>query len=212
MSSESLPATPRDRLDPNWWDARYRAGDIPWDSGVTPPEVVALIESGRAERGWALDLGCGSGVTSRYLARQGFSVVGIDFSREALRRATVAARAEHLACLFVRGDASDFAFAGVPATLAIDIGCFHSFTPAGRASYRRALVRALRPGGYYLLYTFLCDTCPPFADLAAAEPSRETPAISYGDLAAFAPWFSLRWTAHGADRTRHSAWFLMQRA
>jgi SAM-dependent methyltransferase len=212
MSSEESSTAQRDRSDPNWWDARYLSGDIPWDSGVTPPEVVALVESGRVERGWALDLGCGSGVTSRYLARQSFRVVGIDFSHAALRRATIEAQAERLPCLFVRGDATRFDFARISATLVVDIGCFHSFTAEGRAAYRRALARALRPGGYYLLYSFLCDTCPTFASAAGAEPSRETPAISYGDIAAFAPEFSLRWSAHGEDRTRHSAWFLMQRA
>ena len=55
-----------------WWDARYRSGDIPWDTGIVPPEVVALVESGEPQPGWALDLGCGSGVTSRYLAHTGF--------------------------------------------------------------------------------------------------------------------------------------------
>jgi SAM-dependent methyltransferase len=212
MSSDFRPVEPRERSDPDWWDERYLKGDIPWDSGLTPPEVVALIETDRVQRGWALDLGCGTGVTSRYLARQGFSVIGVDFAREALRRATVAAQTEGLPCLFIRGDASNFCFASVSATLAVDVGCFHSFTPEGRASYRRSLAAALRPGGYYLLYSFLCDTCPAFASPAGAEPSRETPAISYEDIAAFAPWFHLRWTAHGEDRTRHSAWFLMQRS
>lgn len=205
--SDALP----DRRNPEWWEARYRDGDIPWDTGVTPPEVVALIASGRVPVGWALDVGCGSGVTSRYLARHGFTVVGIDFSRAALFRATAAARVENLPCLFVRGDATDFRFARIAATLAVDIGCFHSFSAEGRVSYRHALAETLKPGGYYLLYTFLCDNCPPFADLSAAEPSRETPTVSYADLAAFAPHFALRWTAHGEDRTRHSAWFLMQR-
>ena len=23
-----------------WWEDRYRSGDIPWDTGVVPPEVV----------------------------------------------------------------------------------------------------------------------------------------------------------------------------
>jgi cyclopropane fatty-acyl-phospholipid synthase-like methyltransferase len=178
---------------------------------VTPPEVVALIASGRVEPGRALDIGCGSGATARHLARHGFAVVGIDFSHAALHRATLAARAENLACLFIRGDATDFRFARVSATLAVDVGCFHSFSPEGRASYRDALAATLAPGGYYLLYTFLCDNCPSFADVGAAEPSRETPAITYADIAAFAPYFALRWTGHGEDRARHSAWFLMQR-
>jgi SAM-dependent methyltransferase len=211
MSSEPDPALVSDRSNPGWWEERYLRGDTPWDSGVTPPEVVALIESGRVEPGWAFDVGCGSGVTSRSLARHGFTVVGIDFSRAALARATAAARMEDLPCLFVRGDASDFRLARVYASLVVDVGCFHSFTVAGRASYRRALAETLRQGGYYLLYTFLCDECPPFAVCEATEPARETPSVSYTDIAGFAPQLALRWAAHGEDRARHSAWFLMQR-
>ena len=26
-----------------WWEDRYRGGDIPWDTGVVPPEVVSLV-------------------------------------------------------------------------------------------------------------------------------------------------------------------------
>lgn len=211
MRSEPDPASAADRSNPDWWEARYVEGDCPWDSGVTPPEVVALIASGRAQPGWAVDVGCGSGVTSRYLARHGFNVIGIDFSRAALLRATTAARSEDLPCLFVRGDATDFRLARVSASLVVDVGCFHSFTPEGRASYRRALAETLHPGGYYLLYTFLCDDCPPFTGSATSEPSRETPSVSYADIAAFAPQLALEWTGHGEDRARHSAWFLMRR-
>ena len=50
----------------------YRGGDIPWDTGVVPPEVVSLVSSGLLTSGWALDLGCGSGLSSRYLASHGF--------------------------------------------------------------------------------------------------------------------------------------------
>ena len=201
----------RDRSNPDWWNTRYLNGDVPWDSGITPPEVVALIESGRVEPGWALDLGCGSGVTSRYLAAQDFRVVGVDFSRAALARAAAAAQGAGLSCLFVRGDATDFRFARIRASFAVDIGCFHSFAPAGRAAYRNALAATLRPGGYYLLYTFFADS-DPVSPSAGVASSQDTPTVSYADIAAFAPQFVLRWTSHGGDRGRHSAWFLMQRA
>ena len=173
-----------------------------------------MIESGRVERGWALDLGCGSGVTSRYLASRGFTVVGIDFSHAALTRGAAAARTLGLSCLFTRGDVADFRFARVAATFAVDVGCFHSLTPQGRVSYIQALAIRLAPGAYYLLYTFLQAGAADgdgTADESARPASRETPQVSYSDIAAFAPRFALRWAAHGEDRSRHSAWFLMQR-
>ena len=37
----------------------------PWDTGITPPEVVEAIDGPEALRpGRALDLGCGTGTTS----------------------------------------------------------------------------------------------------------------------------------------------------
>ena len=52
---DAFPGTPA------WWEARYRDGETPWDTGIVPPEVRQLIETGEVPAGWALDLGCGSG-------------------------------------------------------------------------------------------------------------------------------------------------------
>ena len=71
-----------------WWEDRYRGGDIPWDTGVVPPELVSLVSSDLLTSGWALDLGCGSGLSSRYLASHGFRVVGVDLAHSALARGT----------------------------------------------------------------------------------------------------------------------------
>jgi SAM-dependent methyltransferase len=192
------------RRDPDWWEARYASGDIPWDTGITPPEVVALVESEKVAKGWALHLGCGSGLTSRYLAGNGFRVVGLDLSLHALRRGVQQAAAERLACHFLRASVADLTFLRVEATLAVDVGCFHSLPPAARQSYIRSLAEHIVPGGCYLLYTFVVRS-----PTGEGEPAGA--GISLADVAAFAPWFALRSTAHGDDRGRASSWFLMQR-
>jgi len=197
---------PADRSNPEWWNARYLGGDIPWDTGIVPPEVVELVESGVVSSGWALDLGCGSGVTSRFLAAHGFRVIGIDLAREALRRGQAEAGKHGHSCSFIHASVADLGFVRVRTSLAVDIGCFHSLTPADRASYIRSLGEHLAPGAHYLLYTFVfsgpsghdCDT-------------SFTPAVSPADVAAFAPSFKLVRAAHGEDRERSSAWFLMRR-
>ena len=187
---------------PTWWDARYQSGDTPWDTGIVPPEVVALVASGELRPGWALDLGCGSGVTSRYLARHGFRVAGVDLAASALRRALAAAVAEGLPAVFSLGNVTDLGFLRLRATLAVDIGCFHGVAPERRAAYIASLAAHLQPGASYLLYAFSTMT---------HEDGRTT-GVGPADLAHFAPWFILRWAQHGYDRTRPSAWYLWRRA
>ena len=70
------------------WDARYRRGETPWDSGITPPEVVSFFEEqGPAQNGLALDLGCGTGTNVLWLARHGLHVIGVELAGNGLVKA-----------------------------------------------------------------------------------------------------------------------------
>lgn len=202
-----MPAAAPDLEPPRgsaaWWEARYRGGDNPWDTGIVPPEVVALLDSGVVPPGWALDLGCGSGVSSRYLARRGFRVVGVDLAQSALRRGRRAARVDGLPAYFCLADVSDLAFLQVRATLAIDIGCFHGLSPDRRRAYAASLAARLLPGGFYLLYAFEPYQAPQGDELRGVGPET---------IAGFARHFDLRWAQHGWDQGRRSAWYLLQRS
>jgi SAM-dependent methyltransferase len=186
---------------PAWWNARYIGADAPWDTGIVPPEVVALVKSGEIQPGWALDLGCGSGVTSRYLAANGFRVVGIDLAISALSRAVLTAVEQGTAAHFCLGDVADLGFVTLRAVLAVDVGCFHAVAPERRPAYIASLAAHLLPGAFYLLYAFE----PFYSDQNG--PSGLRPA----DLALLAPHFVLQWAQHGFDRERPSAWYLWRR-
>ena len=187
---------------PAWWDARYASGETPWETGIVPPEVRALVGAGELMGGWALDLGCGSGVTSRYLAQHGFRVIGVDLALSAVARAGRAATALGLPAYFCQGDVTDLGFLQVRATLAVDIGCFHGVPPDRRSAYIASLAGRLWPGAAYLLYAFS----------PALEESASRPGVGPADLACFAPHFILRWAQHGYDREHPAAWYLWQRA
>lgn len=187
----------------DWWDARYRSGDSPWDTGIVPPEVVALVASGLLTPGWALDLGCGSGLSSRYLAEHGFRVIGVDLAQVALARGAAAARAAALSAHFCRSDVADLSFLRVRATFALDVGCFHGVSAERRLNYVTSLAAHLAPGAFYLLYAF-----EPFLSSSDGEPRGIGPA----DIARFAPHFTLRWAQHGRDGDRPAAWYLFRRA
>ena len=72
----------------------YRRGRTPWDTGISPPELVEAVEGvGAMPPGRALDLGCGTGTNCLYMARNGWQAIGVDFAAPAITRAKRKARA-----------------------------------------------------------------------------------------------------------------------
>lgn len=66
------------------WDARYVGSDLVW--GAEPNRFVAA-ELDDLPAGRALDVACGEGRNAIWLARRGWSAVGVDFSATAIDRA-----------------------------------------------------------------------------------------------------------------------------
>jgi len=137
------------------FEQRYLAGNPPWDTGVTPPELIELIESDNLLPGKALDLGCGTGTNCLYLAQHGWEAVGVDFSSVAIERARRKARQARIAdetCQFYKADVTDLSFLSGPFDLALDIGCLRSLPPEKRGSYAAEVARLVPSGGVHLLY------------------------------------------------------------
>ena len=136
------------------FELQYLLGQTPWDTDVTPPEVVELVAGGGLPPGRALDLGCGTGTNTIYLACKGWEAVGVDFSALAIRWARRKARRAKVRCRFYRADVTDLSFLQGPFDLVLDVGCLHSVPPAGWERYAAGLARLVRPGGLYMLYAF----------------------------------------------------------
>ncbi len=132
---------------------RYWRGRTPWDSGITPPEVMEFIASARP--GKALDLGCGTGTNAMTLARHGWRVTGVDFAAGAIREARRKAARAGLEIEFHAADVSDLRMLAGGYDYALDIGCLHSLPEKGRAGYASGLGRLVRPGGWFMLYAWL---------------------------------------------------------
>jgi SAM-dependent methyltransferase len=73
---------------PQEWDARYREHEHIW-SGRPNESIVA--EASTLTAGRAVDVGCGEGADSVWLAGQGWRVTGVDPSSVAIERARSAA-------------------------------------------------------------------------------------------------------------------------
>lgn len=136
-----------------FFDRAYRRGRTPWDTGVTPPEVVEEVST--LEPGRALDLGCGTGTNVLWLVRRGWTAVGVDFSALAIESARRKADSTADAA-FIEGDVTRLHELGVvgPFDLVLDIGCFHSVPMRRRDDYVRGVAAVARPGARMMIFAF----------------------------------------------------------
>jgi SAM-dependent methyltransferase len=125
----------------------------PWDTGITPPELVRFVEV--TPPGRALDLGCGTGTNLVFLARAGWQVTGIDFAVRAIRKAHKRLHREHLAAIIRVGDVTRAVELRQEFDLVLDIGCFHGLAQEGRERYRSELPNLLAAGGVFLIYAHM---------------------------------------------------------
>lgn len=66
------------------WDRRYSETPAPWGN-IPAAAIVERIST--LSPGTAVDMGCGDGRHARLLAREGWDVIGVDHSEEALQQA-----------------------------------------------------------------------------------------------------------------------------
>lgn len=180
------------------FELRYLLGRAPWDTGVSPPELLAFLDANPAGR--ALDLGCGTGTNVVTLGQRGWDVTGVDFSARAIGAARARARAAGLAADLRRGDVTDLANIEGPFDMILDIGCFHRLGSVAQARYAGNLDRLQGRRGTFLLYAFVADPTTP-SELLSVDQTA----------ARFAPQLALRAVQLGSDRRHASAWFTFMR-
>jgi SAM-dependent methyltransferase len=161
-----------------WYGFVYRTmyllGLRVWEREDPLADVVELVE-GRAPLpvGRALEIGCGTGVESVYLAAHGWDVTGVDLVPRALSIARRRAARAGVTPRFLEGDATRLRDLGVGEgyTLLLDFGCFHTIPPDRRDAYAASVSAVAAPGATFLLYGF---TRPPrFAPMAASMSTDE---------------------------------------
>jgi len=135
-------------FEPPSWDERYSGTEKVW-SGNPNPQLVA--EALRLTPGTALDVGCGEGGDVIWLAHQGWTVTGADFSAAGLERARRHAEEAGVADRtdWWQVDARTFAAGG----RAYDLVTTHFLHPPdrGMAEVTRRLAEAVAPGGHLLV-------------------------------------------------------------
>jgi SAM-dependent methyltransferase len=192
------------------WNARYGEGNTPWDTQVTPPEVVGFWEDTRHPRqGVALDLGCGTGTNVRYLAALGLIAFGVELAGaplmtalERYRGLPSALRSRiHLVC----SDVCRLPLTHLNAAYVLDVGCLHTVPPTLRPEYARSVFDNMAPGGYYHLFAFDHDVTTP-------QPESGPMGMASGEVAQlFAPHLILVEEIVARPDRRPFRWYLLHR-
>jgi SAM-dependent methyltransferase len=140
----------------------YRLGFVPWDGHPLAQSLRSLIEGdGALTPGTALDLGCGTGDNSIYLAKHGWRVTGVDFVAKAIEKAREEARAKatpsDLAVTFARADVTKLSSEGVGSGfgLIVDNGCLHGMSTGDRDGYVREVTAVAAPDARLLVVEFV---------------------------------------------------------
>ena len=129
------------RADREKWDERYRGGAF-----AERPHPSALLEDwiDRLPGGRALDLACGAGRNSLFLARNGFEVTGVDISSAGLERARHSALVADLEIDWRQQDLDD----GLEAQGKFDVICLFRYVNRHLIG---SLPPMLAPGGMLLI-------------------------------------------------------------
>ncbi|MCP4160913.1 MAG: class I SAM-dependent methyltransferase [Deltaproteobacteria bacterium] len=142
------------------WQERYENDETPWDSGEPDGNLMVFIETSVIAPVKTLEIGCGTGTNSIYLAKKGFDVTGVDISDIPVQKAIEEAKKENLNCRFlevnflVENVGSDFGFM-------YDRGCFHTMdSDEDRQKFAKKVHEHLSIDGYWLSLIGSCDDAP----------------------------------------------------
>ena len=181
----------------------YRVGSPPWDTGVAPPELAALVEGADAlTPGRALELGCGTGTNAVYLARHGWEVAAVDLVALAVDRAREKADRAGVDVRFACGDATRLDGLDLPGPydLFFDLSCYCGIPAHRRDAYAQGLTRSAAPGARLLMFGFGygCEAFPVPGSGVDADELRtrftgwELVDVAPGTNEVPTAWYSLR--------------------
>jgi SAM-dependent methyltransferase len=124
-----------------------------WEIGRPQREIIMLETAGEIH-GRILDVGCGTGDNTLYLAQQGYEVFGIDVASAAVDKARKKATVRHAKGLFIVHDALSLDTLGIKFDTIVDSGLFHVFSNHARLKFVQSIRSSLRVRGTYLMLCF----------------------------------------------------------
>ena len=139
------------------WDEVYRNypfEELGWELGKPRLLLVEYMEKGLLPKGRALDLCCGAGTNTVYLAQNGFDVTGIDISKTAIEIARKKAHQAKVSINFLSESFINLSFNDEEFNFIFDMGCFHHVEVEERQKFIVGVHQVLKTGGIYMLTCF----------------------------------------------------------
>lgn len=167
-SFDGRAPTSHERMTGVPWDASYRDGPAPWDTGHPQPAIVRVAEAGRIV-GDVLDAGCGTGEHVLLVASLGHRVLGVDVAATAIAMAREKAAARGVRAEFAVADALALESLGRTFDTVLDCGLLHTFDADERPRYTASLARVTRPGSTVFVLCF-SDESPDTGPHPVSEP------------------------------------------
>ena len=121
-----------------------------------------------------LDLGCGTGRNSNYLAEKGNTVIGIEISKEALNIAKSRAKGMGVIVDYRLGDIGEpYVVEDNCIDIILDVTSSNSLDETGRENYLNEMNRVLKKGGYIFIRALCKDGNKNVKNLLKLNPGRE---------------------------------------
>ncbi len=141
------------------WTAEYRNGGIPSSTRTTPSGAVewalAKLREAHVRLKNAVDVGCGKGRNSLYLASEGMKVTAMDFTPMAIKAVNESAQEKGLSDkirAIVHDVTEPWPVGREDIDFVIDTFCFKHITPHDmRRSYKENLLNVLGLRGHYMI-------------------------------------------------------------
>jgi len=129
----------------------YEAGTAFWEEPIPTEALVSFLHELNPPKGlMAIDMGCGEGRDSIFLARLGFDTTGIDASRSAIKRAKEYTKTGKISMFFLVADIRNLPIRSEVCDLVINIASLQMLIHQNaRDKHLREAHRILRNGGIY---------------------------------------------------------------
>ncbi|RYE20363.1 MAG: class I SAM-dependent methyltransferase [Sphingobacteriaceae bacterium] len=127
-----------------------------WSDTRIPSELKELVAKLQPQT--SLELGCGLGRFSAFMAQQGIKATGVDFSPVAIKNANKRYIEEKHKPVLLTGDVTNLSMFTKPFDVAFDVGCFHCLNETGQQRYAAEAARLLNPGLPLLIWAI--DSSP----------------------------------------------------